>query len=91
MNEKRCEECHGELSYCGEMTVDGPALDCRYCILEDKYSYLKEEHENLLNILEKEEQKPIPIGKCSYCNTPHYATFGFCGTCGQSGSTIKNV
>lgn len=29
----RCPECHGELSCCGEMTSDGPTLDCEKCIL----------------------------------------------------------
>lgn len=28
---QRCEDCNNELSYCGEMGVDGPTLDCREC------------------------------------------------------------
>lgn len=32
---KRCETCNSELSYCGEMTVDGPSLDCEVCQLRD--------------------------------------------------------
>jgi hypothetical protein len=28
---ERCEDCSGELTYCGEMTSDGPSLDCPLC------------------------------------------------------------
>jgi hypothetical protein len=30
---ERCPACNGELSECGEMTEDGPSLDCRACQL----------------------------------------------------------
>ena len=31
MTETRCPVCCGELSYCGEQGMDGPALDCLVC------------------------------------------------------------
>ena len=39
----RCSECNGELSYCGDMTSDGPSLDCRVCQLESDLSMLRSE------------------------------------------------
>lgn len=30
---QRCKDCGNELSACGEMTADGPRLDCRPCKL----------------------------------------------------------
>lgn len=39
----RCSKCNGELSYCGEMTPDGPSLDCRVCQLESDVSMLRSE------------------------------------------------
>lgn len=29
----RCDICYHELTYYGEMTSDGPSLDCSYCQL----------------------------------------------------------
>lgn len=31
--EPRCPDCNGELCACGEMTADGPSMDCRACQL----------------------------------------------------------
>jgi len=33
---RRCSECSGELSYCGEMGIDGPTIDCKDCLLRDQ-------------------------------------------------------
>ena len=41
MSEKRCQDCNGELSCCGEMTSDGPAMDCRACILAAEIERLR--------------------------------------------------
>lgn len=30
---KRCDDCQAELTYCGDMTADGPSLDCPQCQL----------------------------------------------------------
>jgi len=44
---ERCPECSGELSYCGEMTADGPALDCLACQLRATITAQTEELERL--------------------------------------------
>ncbi len=38
----RCPECCGELSACGEMTVDGPSDDCVVCQLRAEMRRLVE-------------------------------------------------
>ncbi len=38
---ERCRECSGELSDCGEITIDGPTKDCQLCQLRDKYHELR--------------------------------------------------
>jgi hypothetical protein len=43
MSEKRCEECGGELSYCGDMDVDGPRLDCLECRLKARLDFTRNE------------------------------------------------
>lgn len=53
---ERCEECNGELSDCGDMTEDGPSLDCGYCRLNDRYKDLQKD-------LDKLRQKMIAYEK----------------------------
>jgi hypothetical protein len=40
---ERCPDCLGEVSYCGEMTCDGPSKDCKYCQLLYEHRKLLEE------------------------------------------------
>ena len=35
-NGNRCPECNHELSCCGEMTADGPSMDCEACQLKSQ-------------------------------------------------------
>ena len=37
----RCPECCAELSACGEMTSDGPRMDCRQCQLHAEIERLR--------------------------------------------------
>ena len=60
MSEKplRCAVCNAELSACGEMTADGPRMDCRECQLEAELSRLRsrirrEDHEEALREVEE--------------------------------------
>lgn len=48
MRIKRCDECYSELSDCGDMTEDGPALDCRQCQLSDEVKELRSQLSGLL-------------------------------------------
>lgn len=47
MADERCSECHGELTYCGEMTADGPSLDCKVCQLRARVRELEAELDNI--------------------------------------------
>jgi hypothetical protein len=40
---ERCEECGGELSACGDMTADGPSMDCRACRLACEVRFLRQD------------------------------------------------
>ncbi len=46
-DDKRCEECNAELTYCGEMTSDGPSLDCPVCQLSSELTAMRAEVERL--------------------------------------------
>jgi len=41
----RCDVCGCELSYCGDMTIDGPSKDCKQCQLRDTIKQLTERAE----------------------------------------------
>lgn len=43
-NKDRCSECNGELSACGDMTSDGPSMDCQTCL----YNAALQDTKNLL-------------------------------------------
>lgn len=59
-NKDRCSECNGELSACGDMTSDGPRMDCKVCQLlaraetaEREWNIYKSSNEtNLRELLE---------------------------------------
>jgi hypothetical protein len=40
LTETRCPVCCGELSYCGDQGIDGPALDCLVCRQQEKIERL---------------------------------------------------
>ncbi len=42
MNSERCETHGCELSQCGDMTEDGPEVDCRECQLEATIAELRQ-------------------------------------------------
>lgn len=49
---KRCDVCRGELSYCGETTIDGPSLDCRLCQMDYKIRLLEDTLKSVLRTYE---------------------------------------
>lgn len=42
-NNKRCVDCGGEITACGEMTDDGPSDDCLVCKLQSDVVFLQSE------------------------------------------------
>lgn len=58
-----CYDCGHDLSYCGEMTLDGPSLDCLVCRLRDKINTLLQKLENTQAIVEMliEENRELLI------------------------------
>lgn len=47
MDDRRCSECGGELTYCGDMDFDGPTLDCKVCRLRELVRSLRAEQQEL--------------------------------------------
>lgn len=53
MSKKRCDICNAELSACGEMTSDGPRMDCRQCLMVCKIQRLQARIADLESIVSR--------------------------------------
>lgn len=69
---KRCPECQGELSYCGEMTSDGPSLDCRACSLATRLRAAEADNAALKARAEAAEKVVADIDIALYPETDPY-------------------
>jgi len=66
--EERCAECNGELSACGEMTPNGPSMDCEVCILRSTLEEVCAERDRLQAALAQPTPTEVSVDLDKFSN-----------------------